>query len=377
MDELRALFPRHPGWAVSLFMPAHRRGRETEQDPIRFKNLLREVEERLGDKNVRRPDVQQMLEPAHRLLEDASFWWHQSDGLAAFITAEEARFYRVPLPFESLIVVANRYHLKPLLPLFTDNGHFYILALSQGEVRLLEGTRNTVDEIDLEHMPGSLVDALQFERYERQMQFHTGTSAGHGDRAAAFFGHDPSDEDKTRILRWFRKIDSELSSLLAGERSPLVLAGVEYLLPLYTQANSYAHLLDDGIHGNPEELRPEDLHTRAWPIVHPTFVAVQEEAAARYRQLSAAGKTMTGVEETVAAAHHGRVDTLFVALNAQVWGAYDTKTDTVQVRESPEPGDEDLLDLAAIESLLNGGSVYAVEPEQVPDGGPLAAVLRY
>jgi len=128
MDELRALFPRHPGWAVSLFMPAHRRGRETEQDPIRFKNLLREVEERLGDKNVRRPDVQQMLEPAHRLLEDASFWWHQSNGLAAFITAEEARFYRVPLPFESLIVVANRYHLKPLLPLFTDNGHFYILA---------------------------------------------------------------------------------------------------------------------------------------------------------------------------------------------------------------------------------------------------------
>jgi hypothetical protein len=36
-----------------------------------------------------------------------------------------------------------------LLSLFTGNGHFYILALSQNQVRLLEGTRYTVDEISI------------------------------------------------------------------------------------------------------------------------------------------------------------------------------------------------------------------------------------
>jgi len=77
------------------------------------------------------------------------------------------------------------------------------------------------------------------------------------------------------------------------------------------------------------------------------------------------------------AAHHGRVDVLFVALGIQVWGAIDLSTNTVHEHEDHEPGDEDLLDLAAIQTILNGGIVYAVEPEQVPDHAPLAAVFRY
>jgi hypothetical protein len=36
-----------------------------------------------------------------------------------------------------------------------------------------------------------------------------------------------------------------------------------------------------------------------------------------------------------------------------------------------------LLDLAAAHTLLNGGIVYAVEPEAVPDESPIAGILRY
>jgi len=47
------------------------------------------------------------------------------------------------------------------------------------------------------------------------------------------------------------------------------------------------------------------------------------------------------------------------------------------LHEEAKPGDEDLLDLAAVQTLLNGGTVYAVELEKVPDGASLAAVFRY
>lgn len=377
MEELKTFLPRHPGWHVSLFMPTHRAGRETEQDPIRFKNLLREAEERLLAKGLRSPDVREMLEPAQRLLQEPLFWRNQSHGLAIFLTAEEFHSYRLPLPFEELVMISPCFHVKPLLPFFSGDGHFYILALSQNQVRLLEGTRHTVDEIDLESMPTSMAEALQYERFDKQLQSRTGTSPGTRGGSAMFHGHDISEEAKDKILRWFHRIDDELPNLLIGGESPIVLAGVEYLFPLYKQANTYPHLLDQGISGNPEELKPEELHTRAWTLVQPFFMQAQEKAAAQYSQLAGTGQTTVDVKEAVLAAHHGRVDVLFVALGVQTWGKYDPSTDTIHIRKDPQPGDEDLLDLAAIQSILKGGTVYAVDPEQVPDHAPLAAVLRY
>jgi hypothetical protein len=377
MEELKTLLLGYPGWCVSLFMPTHRRGREIQQDPIRFRNLLREVEESLQTKGLRSPDVQEILEPARRLVQDSGFWRHQSTGLAVFFTSEGCRAYRLPLPFEELVVIADHFHLKPLLPFFASDGHFYILALSQNQVRLLEGTRYTVDEIDLGDMSESMAEALQYEQFQTQSQSHTATSAGTGGRSTIFHSQDIGDEDKVRILRWFYRIDDELSSLLAGEQSLLVLAGVDYLFPLYKEANSYPHLLEEGIPGNPEELTPEALHAQAWPLVQPTFMEARENAVARYGQLAGTGQSTADVKEAVLAAHHGRVDVLFVALGVQAWGNFDPSTNTVHVHQEPEPGDADLLDLAAIQSVLKGGAVYAVEPEQVPGDAPLAAVFRY
>jgi len=202
MEELKTLLLRYPGWCVSLFMPTHRRGRETQQDPIRFRNMLREVEERLQTKGLRSPDVQEILKPAQRLVQDSGFWRHQSDGLAVFFTSEGCRSYRLPLPFEELVVISDHFHLKPLLPFFASDGHFYILALSQNQVRLLEGTRYTVDEIDLGDMSESMAEALQYEQYQTQSQSHTATSAGTGTRSAIFHSQDIGDEDKVRLLRW-------------------------------------------------------------------------------------------------------------------------------------------------------------------------------
>jgi hypothetical protein len=377
LTEFKNLSARQPDWCVSLYMPAHRHGRDNEQDPIRLKNLLREAEERLKSKGMRSPDARQMLEPAQRLLQDSGFWRHQSDGLALFISSEAYHTYRLPLPFTDLVVISDRFHLKPLLPFFASDGHFYILALSQNEVRLLEGTRHTVDEIEVENLPKSIAEALQHERFEQALQFHTGSAGGGGKRPAIFHGHDVSDEDKGRILRWFHKLDDELSTLLANEKSPLVLAGVDYLLPLYREANAYPHLLEKGIEGNPEELKPEALHERAWPLVEPVFAQARAEAAARYGQLISNGEATTDVQEAVLAAHHGRVNELFVAVGIQIWGVYDPAANTVNIHEKAEPGDEDLLDLAAVQTVLNSGAVYAVSREHVPEQALLAALFRY
>jgi hypothetical protein len=83
------------------------------------------------------------------------------------------------------------------------------------------------------------------------------------------------------------------------------------------------------------------------------------------------------LREAVAAAYYGRIDHLFVAVGVQQWGNFDPQANELQIHSENEPGDEDLLNAAAIQTVLNGGTVYALEPQAVPEQAPLAAVFRY
>jgi hypothetical protein len=377
-DTLKALMQHEEKWCVSLYMPAHRTAPETLQDPIRFKNLLRQAEERLVSGGLRAADAGQLLVPAEQLLDNHRFWQHQSDGLATFLAPDVAYYYRLPLRFDELVVVTERFHLKPLLPLLTGDGRFYVLALSQNAVRLLQCTRHHVSEVDLEGMPTSLDEALKYDDPERQLQFHTGTPPGTGRRPAMFHGHGVGiDDSKDNILRYCQQLDAGMRTLLKGEQAPMVLAAVDYLMPIYREANTYGHLLDDGVSGNPEGLRVEELQAQAWQVVEPHFRQAQEEALSQYHRLAGTGRTSTETRDILPAAAHGRVECLFVAVGVQQWGAYDHNSDTLQVHQEVEPGDEDLLDLAAVLTISNSGTVYAVEPTSVPGNGPVAAIYRY
>jgi hypothetical protein len=379
-EDVEALSTEQDGWHISLFLPTERAGDAIQQNPIRLKNLLAEAEEQLESAGLRRPAIQALLEPAQRLVEAIEFWQHQAEGLAIFLSTSTNRFFRLPLDFETLAVVAKRFHIKPLLPLLSGDGRFYILALSQDQVRLLQGTRYRVGQVELEGVPTSLDEALRFDDPESRLQWHTttGSPVSRGELPAAFYGHGvPEDDAKTQILRYFHQVDKGVADLLAEERAPMLLAGVDYLLPIYQEANSYPHLIEEGIEGNPDKLSAAELHQWAWAIVQPRFARAQAEAANRYHRL-AEGELATGeIEEVVPAAYYGQVDTLFVARDQQLWGQFDPTTGALRRHDESAPGDQDLLDAAAAQTLRHGGTVYTVEPEQVPSQTAVAAVLRY
>jgi Bacterial archaeo-eukaryotic release factor family 7 len=372
--EFEKLIKEPEGLCVSIFLPTHWAGTQTRQDPIRLKNLLREAEEQLLAKGLRLPEADELLAPARELLDDSVFWQHQSDGLAVFLSPGVFRYYRLPLNFGDLVIVADRYYLRPLLPLLTGDGQFYVLALSQNKVRLLQGTRHSVSEVELEDVPKSLADTLRYDDQEKQLQFHTGTTGGRGGEAAIFHGHE-RDDPKDDILRYFRQIDRGVQELLKGSQAPLVLAGVDYLLPIYKEASSYPHTIDEGIIGNPEKVGSEELHERAWDAVRPRFSEAQQKAAARYRQLAGTGQTSKDIREIVAAASYGRIETLFAASGIHRWGVFDPATGRVELHEGPEG--EDLLEFAAIQTVLHQGTVYVTSPENMPENAEAVSIFRY
>ena len=380
--DLKQLIDTSGEWCLSLYMPTHRVGREQQQDPIRFKNLIVGAREKLLEYGLRRPEVQELLRPAESLLTNGGFWQHQSDGLAVFLSPGYSQTYRLPSRFDELLVIGNNFHIKPLLPLLSKDAQFYVLAISMNEIRLFLGTKESIDQVELEGVPTNMQEALWMNDPEKHVGFHTSASSPGraGMRRATFHGHGAKpDTDKVDILRYFQYFDHGLNDLLEDKTIPMVLAGVDYLLPMYHEANSYAGLLDEGLEGNPEDVPERDLHKYAWELVEPRFKEDQKQAIRRFEQLHGQKSELvsTDWEAIVRAAHFGRVDTLFVSPGLQLWGSFDASKDTLEHHQEFQPGDRDLFDLAAVNTLLKGGTVYALDPDKMPEKAQLAAIYRY
>jgi hypothetical protein len=373
-QELSNLLSSEDGLHVSLYLPTHRTSHGTPQDRTRLKNLLRRAEERLEESGLRRTKAHEMMAPAWDLVQDGSALEFRSDGAGLFFKENFAKVYRLPIEAPELVMIGSSFHLNPLLPLFTGDGRFYILALSANEVRLLQCTPTSCNPVNLPGVPRSLEEALKYEEPEKQMQSHTagrhtaGSTIFHGNAAGV-------DDEKDRRLRFFQILARKLEGILHHEDAPLVLAAVEYLFPLYRQANRYPHLLDEGITGNPEHVPDEELHKKALPLVKQIFQKSQEQAEERFRQLAGTGHTSTNIREILPAASFGRVDTLFIVPGKHLWGSFHRETGEVSLTN--HPSGDDLINKAALETLRHNGRVFAVQPQESLGLTDVGAIFRY
>lgn len=376
-DELQSLLDTPRGPRISIYLPTHRASGDIMQGAIRLKNLVRETEQQLAAAGVGTAAAADLLVPVRRLVDERPFWQEQSDGLAIFRSPALFRYYRLPLVFPELALAAERFHFKPLLPWLGGSPEYWLLTLSQNRVRLYQGTAHSLVPAELPGAPQSLAEALRFDEFEQQLQSYGGGAAA-GRRSSVFYGHGGAGEDpKDQLFRYFRLVDRGVRDVLKDRRQPLVLAGVEFLLPIYREANTYPLLVVGGVPGNPDATPPQELHERSWALAAPHFARTRTDAARRYRELMGTGRTANLPAEVAAAAYHGRVDCLFVGAGLRQWGTFTPAAGRAELHEAPQPGDEDLLDFAAIHTYLNGGTVHVVLPEEVPDLAPLAAVFRY
>jgi hypothetical protein len=380
IEELKELVEQPQGLCVSIYMPTVQLGSETQQNSLRFKNLIRQAEAELEKYELRPTDVGQLLQPALELDKD-EFWQHQNAGLALFVAEGFFRYYRVPIDLIELVVVNERFHLKPLIPLLSGDDRFYILTLGQRDVRLLEGNRYGITrEIEIEGMPKDMDEALQYDETAKDEQRRQGAGAGRSALQAGGSYHGQGGERenvKEDLLQYFQLVDKALHDFFRNRRAPLILAGVNYLLPIYQQANTYNFIVEEGIQHNTKERTAQELHAEAWAIVESQFETDQQKAINYYHESLAAGKGSNDLDEVIQGAFYGRVEQLFVPVGVQRWGHFDPDSMELEMHNDAQPGDEDLLNAAAIQTIFHGGTVYAVEPEKVPDDAPVAAVFRY
>jgi hypothetical protein len=373
--HLRTLSNQNDEACVSIYMPAHRTGPETRQDPIRFKNQLQQATRLLEQRDVRGTALRELIAPAEKWLKDTHFWQHQSDGLAVFLTPEGQWRFRLPRQFDEQVRVNDHFHVSPLLPLLQADGTFYVLAVSQNSCRLLSGTRDAVQELEEADLPADLRSALGWWR-ESQVNLHSMEARPQtrgGDETAMYHGHE-QETHETDLAAYFRKIDAGVTEALEAERAPLVFAGVEYLFPLYQQVNHYPGLCDQAVPGNPDDASAAQLHGRAWEIVEPIFRRREDVALKSFSQHKAQQRGTDEIATVLAAARSGLVETLVIPLREELPGRYDEQTGDVELTDDEDA--DDLYDRAVLMTLHSSGEVLAVEADRLPGKSRVLALLR-
>lgn len=408
-NELEKLANHRDDHCISIFIPTHRSGREVldGEDALRLKNQLQAVKNKLEEKNIDQRKINKLLEEANKLQDDSSFWRHQLEGLAIFISENHFSYHRVPIKLDEHCSINNSFYLMPLLPLFSGDGLFYVLAVSKDKVRLMEATRYYINELDTgDTLQQGIIEVLKNYDFEKGIQNQSSSQGGgslggggalpggtqggggvnpSGNRGGGSFhgqGDNMADQDKHLIFEYFRNLNEGLGSYIKSERVPVVLAAVDYLHPIFHDATNgfNYHIMETGVTGNPDMEHPEALHKESWKIVEPFFNQERERSRKNYKDLAGTGKTSYHLDEIVPAAFNGRIDSLFVAKGAHKWGSFKADTQDVDIHDDFQEGDIDLVSKSAVQTILNGGHTFVVDPNELPDKTiptEMVALMRY
>lgn len=362
---------------LSLYQPTHRHYPDTQQNPIRFRNLVRVLETSLREKYADN-DVRVLLEPFHRLADDSAFWIHQRDGLAILATSSLFRVYRLQRPVPELAVVADSFHIKPLLRILQSADHFHILALDAARMRLFEGNRDAVDEVELPGtVPTRTTDVIG-KREPKPSDVAVMVSAGASGDVGIYHGGGEQDKTRADTQRFFRAVDRAiLEQYSRPSGSPLILAALPEHHTTFRRISRNPALIDEGINIHPEGLTVEMLRERAWQVVEPNYLgrlaALKEEFAAAQPRDLASDDLVTVAKAAVM----GRVGTLLIEADREVPGRVDVATGGIEFAELADPEVDDALDDLAELVLNAGGRVVVVPAARMPSTTGGVAIYRF
>jgi hypothetical protein len=383
-DDVKSLLKPHRPPCISLYQSTHRTVPDVLQDPIRFKNLIERAAE-LVRGQYPALEAQDHTSRLRQLLDDEAFWKNRWDGLAVFSSPDRFDVFRLHQPVEELVVVGESFHLRPILRSVQSDEHFQVLCLSEREIKLWEGNRYALDEMDLKalNIPRRLSDAMGVELDTPTPTTVSYADAGgpykrHGDPGVRYGNAARQTEQNIDTQRFFTIVDRAVyESVSASSRIPLVLCGLPRHQALFRAVSHNPHLVETGVEKHPDSLDKHQLRQEAWKSLEPQFQKKLDALVDNYRVAAARGLASDDVAKTAEAISRGRVATLLIEADRCIPGRYDAEQGTIELVDAFRAGVDDVLDDLAEEALRRGAAVVVMPAHQMPTLTGIAASFRF
>jgi hypothetical protein len=364
---------------ISLYQPTYRTFPEKQQNPIRYKNLLRELRASIKEKYSDR-EVAPLLSKFDELSTDDDFWLRRTDGLAILASASRFEVFELQRSVPEIVIVANSFHVKPLLRIVQSADRYHVLAINRKEVRLYEGNRDALDEVELKGVPATITDALGEELTEPYQGFH-GVGPFHAARGSTGIHHgrgQKKDDVDLDMERFFRVVDRGLLEHYSRPTGlPLILAGLPQNVSGFRAVTHNPQVLETAIEVDPDSLTADQLRAHAWRSVEPIYLKRLAELTDSYNLNRSRGLGADDLSVIAQAALSGRVGTLLIDAERIVPGKIDSTTTNVQHRAINDPEADDVLDDLAETVVRMKGDAIVVPTERMPSSTGVAAIYRF
>ena len=364
------------GPCVSLYCPLEGTGRTSPQDAIRLKNLFNEAEDGLTQSGMRPVAGRDLVQKVRHRLDESDLGTSPGLSAAIFFSPGSLSAFRVPPVVPASVTVGNRFRVRPLLDALETEEPLYVLSLGAKHVGLSRVAQQKVEPVEVPNLPREMESALNYDQAERGAQIHSAARGLRGKQSAVFYGHGGLPETAKHDLEAFlRLVNRSIVEFLKQDDTPLVLACVDYVASIYRHINTYPHLLPEIVPGSTANQRPDELLQRVQPLSEARQTQRRQLAQERYIQHAGNHRSSDDLQVILPAAVEGRVELLFQDPRSQITGSYDPADTRLTLENSS--GAEDLIELAAVETIRHRGQVWPLTGLALPTKSPVAAVMRY
>jgi hypothetical protein len=271
----------------------------------------------------------QFLHPLEKLLRDDLFLSQFKQNWSLFRNSESLRMVTLSTPPERLVVVANSFHIKPLLRWMQSNPEYIVIEVTGSTVQIYNG----------------LLRARQtnFNMVDRQDLIHVFREIRRGIGAFTFLKAPRVEQDE--ILR-----------LASSVQLPVQILPESLKDRDFTDTTSL------------DELRE---------YIHDCSVNQLETLLTEYWTELEHRNAKNNLFEIAKAAVSGRVKKLVVAEDMHIFGKIDPQTGGLQLNPmDTDHEDDDLLDDIAQAVILHQGEVIVTSRSNIPKLRPMLAILR-
>jgi len=344
--DLTALLARHEPPCVSVYLPTATSYPDTQQDRIRYRNLVDGAEAGVRE-HLTPAQAGQFLHKFRELAADDAFWAHRRSGLAVLGSPDTFHVFELNRPVPERLVVATSFHVKPLLRVAQSADRFHVLCLQREEVRLFEGNREGLTPIRPDGIPWTVNDALGGESSiqeknqapapknedqkgksgEATRQNPRGAQPGPGHAAKG-------DDAKLDAERFFRAVDRAVWERVSRDSGlPLVIAALPEHQAMFRALTHNPRVVPMGIERNPGSMSLEHLREAAWKCVEPDYLARLQKFVEDFNTAKARQQATADLSAAAKAAHEGRVGVLLVEAERVIPG----RLDPIRARPSRPP----------------------------------------